>query len=62
MNISFIENIVEIREQHGCQDRRARRGTVQGAAGQAGHDVRAADGEGEVGVSNPLSAYTAGVV
>jgi len=28
---------------------RPRRETVQGAAGQAGHDVRVADGAGEVG-------------
>jgi len=34
------------------RNRRARRETVQGAAGQAGHDVRVADGEGEVGVSS----------
>jgi len=27
------------------------RETVQGVAGQGGHDVRVADGEGEVGVS-----------
>ena len=38
-------------ERHGCRNRRARRKTVQGAGGQAGHDVRVADGEGEVGVS-----------
>jgi hypothetical protein len=38
-------------ERHGCRNRRARRKTVQGAAGQAGHDVRAVDGEGEVGVA-----------
>ena len=30
---------------HGCQSHRARRETVQGAAGQAGHDVHVADGE-----------------
>ena len=34
----------------GRRNRRARRETVQGVAGQAGHDVRVADGEGEVGV------------
>ena len=35
----------------GRRNRRARRETVQGAAGQAGDDVRVADWEGEVGVS-----------
>src|SRR6266540_4496250 len=37
-------------ERHGCRNRRARRETVQGAAGQAGHDAGVIDGEGEVGV------------
>ena len=37
-------------ERHGCRNRHARRETVQGAGGQAGYDVRVADGEGEVGV------------
>ena len=40
-------------ERHGCRNRRAGRETVQGAAGQAGHDVRVADREGEVGVTDP---------
>ena len=44
-------------ERHGCRNRRAGRETVQGAAGQAGHDVRVADGEGEVGVNSPLGGY-----
>ena len=35
----------------GRRNRRARRKTVQGAAGQGGDDVRVPDGEGEVGVS-----------
>ena len=35
----------------GRRNRRARRETVQGAAGQDGDDVRVADGEGEVGVN-----------
>ena len=47
-------------ERHGRRNRRARSETVQGAAGQAGDDVRVVDpakvsgagGEGEVGVSN----------
>jgi len=38
-------------ERHGCRNRRARREAVHGAGGQGGHDVRAADGEGEVGVT-----------
>jgi len=38
-------------ERHGCRSHRAGGETVQGAAGQAGHDVRAADGKGEAGVS-----------
>ena len=38
-------------ERHGCRNRRAGRETVQGAAGQAGHDAGVVDGEGEVGVS-----------
>ena len=33
------------------------RETVQGVAGQGGHDVRVADGEGEVGVSNRQRSY-----
>ena len=37
--------------RHGCRNLRAGRETVQGAAGQGGDDVRAADGEGEVGVT-----------
>ena len=32
------------------RNRRARREIVQGAAGQAGNDVRVADGEGEAGL------------
>ena len=36
-------------ERHRCPSHRARRETVQGAAGQGGHDVRVADGAGEVG-------------
>jgi len=39
---------------HGCRNLRTRRETVQGAAGQAGHDVHVADGEGEVGVKRIL--------
>ena len=38
-------------ERHGCRNLRPRSETVQGAAGQGGHDVRVADGEGEVGVN-----------
>ena len=37
-------------ERHGRWNLRARRETVQGAAGQRGHDVRVVDGEGEVGM------------
>jgi len=37
----------------GRRNRRARREAVQGAAGRAGHDVRVADEEGEVGVNHP---------
>ena len=42
-------------ERHGRRNRCACRETVEGAAGQAGDDVRAADGEGEVGVSIMVS-------
>lgn len=50
-------------EWHGWQNHSAGRNTVQGAAGQARHDVRVADGEGEISgewkvnsekTSNPL--------
>lgn len=39
-------------ERHECRNLRAGREPVHGAAGQAGHDVHVADGEGEVGVNN----------
>ena len=38
-------------ERHECRNHRARRETVQGAAGQAGHDAGAAHREGEDSVS-----------
>ena len=38
-------------ERHGCRSHRAGRETVQGAAGQTGHDVHVADGKGEVDVN-----------
>jgi hypothetical protein len=38
-------------ERHGCRNRRPRSQTHQSPPGQAGHDVRVADGEGEVGMS-----------
>ena len=43
--------------RHGRRNLRARRETVQGAGGQAGHDVRVADGGGEAGVNSPLGGY-----
>ena len=39
---------------HGCRNRRARSETIQGSAGQAGHNAGVVSGEGEVGVSVKL--------
>ena len=45
-----MSSFTEPPKRHGCRSHCARSETVQGVAGQAGHDVRVADGEGEVGV------------